>query len=121
MRHFVEHSAKIAVPNGACVLDESTLRSKGRCRGVTYLPSKPDKYGIRFYTVCGKKYIYLFTFFDNGSGNKVPPVVVRYTDIFGDLRRPIKDVCEKNIPYNYNNGKNNIYIEISITIKNNIY
>ncbi|EGZ06333.1 hypothetical protein PHYSODRAFT_531336 [Phytophthora sojae] len=39
--------AAIAVPVGAVTLDELTVRTKARSGAKTYMPSKPDKYGVR--------------------------------------------------------------------------
>jgi len=45
---------KVAVPTGTSALDEASCRSKARNRAISYLPSKPDKFAIRFYCVVGK-------------------------------------------------------------------
>lgn len=61
----------MAVPTGCSALDENT-------------------YGVRFYAVVGSKYQYLFSFWDNGSGNRtgISPVAA-YTSVFRDLRTPV--------------------------------
>jgi len=84
---------KVAVPTGTSALDESSCRSKARNRAISYLPSKPDNFALRFYCVVGKKYFttilyieqtfYIFIFlgtdgpyvhsiFDNGRGYQAP-------------------------------------------------
>ena len=40
-----------AVASGVVTLDEASVRTKAKCRAKTYIPSKPDKYAIRFYTI----------------------------------------------------------------------
>jgi hypothetical protein len=50
-------------------LDEVTVRCKARSKAVSYIPSKPDKWGIRLYAVCAWDHHYIFSFWDNGTGN----------------------------------------------------
>jgi hypothetical protein len=53
------------------------------------MPNKPMKYGIRFYACVGSREMYCHSFWDNGSGNKVPlSPAERYTQLFRDLRTP---------------------------------
>ena len=68
--NFQRRCAEVAVPIGPVTLDENTFPTKARTGAKTYLPSKPDKYGIRFYALTGWKSVYLFSMVDNGSGNK---------------------------------------------------
>eukprot|EP00644_Phytophthora_capsici_P013190 jgi/Phyca11/100987/e_gw1.5.1377.1 len=70
MAQIQEKFAAIAVPVWAVSLDENTVRTKARSGAKTYLPSKPDKYGVRFYAVVGWGSLYAYSVWDNGSGNK---------------------------------------------------
>ncbi|POM63507.1 Hypothetical protein PHPALM_21083 [Phytophthora palmivora] len=70
MTQIQKKFAAIAVPVGAVSLDENTVRTKARSSARTYLPSKPDKYGVRFYAVVGWKNLYAYSIWDNGSGNR---------------------------------------------------
>ena len=72
---------------------EASCRSKARNRAISYLPSKSDKFALRFYCVVGKKYFtklfcieqtfytfiflgtdgpYVHSIFDNGRGYQAP-------------------------------------------------
>ena len=86
---FQKCCAKVAVPIGVSALDENSTRTKARTAARSYMPSKPDKYAIRFYAVCGWKSTYLHSIWDNGSGNKsnIPPAN-RYACLFPELRTP---------------------------------
>eukprot|EP00644_Phytophthora_capsici_P010769 jgi/Phyca11/104158/e_gw1.9.687.1 len=46
-----------------------TVATKARSKARTYMPSKPDKYGVRFYAVVGWDSLYVHTFWDSSSGN----------------------------------------------------
>lgn len=63
--NFIKRGASVAVPLGVSALDECTCATKARSRAKTYLPIKPDKYGIRFYAVVSHRYCYISSFFDN--------------------------------------------------------
>jgi len=92
MEIFLENAVKIAVPIGAMTLDEATLPTRARNTAVSYLPSKPDKYGIRYYMVAGSKYQYIFSFYDNGRGNTSSiPIALRYCSMFPELQRTIRE------------------------------
>lgn len=66
---FLQCCSLLAIPVGTCALYENTVRIKARTGDKSYLPNKPQPYGIRFYAVLGPKYTYLHNLFDNGSGN----------------------------------------------------
>ncbi|KAG6966286.1 hypothetical protein JG687_00004926 [Phytophthora cactorum] len=71
------------VPVGAASLNENTVRTKARSSARTYLPSKPDKYGVRFYAVVGWGSLYGHSVFDNGSGNtQASPPAELYCSLF---------------------------------------
>ncbi|KUF95983.1 Bifunctional epoxide hydrolase 2 [Phytophthora nicotianae] len=54
------------------------------------MPSKPDKYGVRFYAVVGWDSLYVHSLWDNSSGNTTPSTPAeRYTRLFPSLRTPL--------------------------------
>ena len=59
---------EVAVPRGPCSLDENGQPSKGRCRGTSYNPSKPDPHAFRYFALTGHEPNYLHTIFHNGAG-----------------------------------------------------
>ncbi|EGZ25112.1 hypothetical protein PHYSODRAFT_434171, partial [Phytophthora sojae] len=66
------------------------VRTKARSRARTYMPSKPDKYGLRFYAVVGWDALYVHSLWDNGSGNATRSTPAeRYTELFPSLRTPL--------------------------------
>ncbi|GMF50524.1 unnamed protein product [Phytophthora fragariaefolia] len=80
----------IAVPLGAVSLGENTVRTKARSSARTYMPSKPDTYGVRFYSVVGWESLYAFAVWDNGSGNRTKTNPVdRYVDLFSALQTAV--------------------------------
>jgi hypothetical protein len=53
------------------------------------MPNKPIKYGIRFYAIVGSREVYCHSFWDNGSGYRLPTSQAeQYTQLFRDLRTP---------------------------------
>ncbi|POM68374.1 Hypothetical protein PHPALM_15472 [Phytophthora palmivora] len=89
--------AAIAVPVGAVSLDENTVRTKARSSARTYLPSKPDKYGVRFYAVVGWKSLYAYSIWDNGSGNRTRATPAeRYIGVFPALRTALFRTLERS-------------------------
>lgn len=87
LQHFQKNSADVAVPDGASAFDENSARTRARTSCKTYMPCKPDKYGIRFYACVNWKSLYLHSMWDNGSGNKTgvsPPKA--YIEQFPNLR-----------------------------------
>lgn len=93
-----------AVPVGTSALDQNTLRTTARTRAKTYLPNKPQPYGIRFYAVVGSKFTYLHSMFDNGSGNNTgisrPQA---YAALFRNLRTPyVRQFSRANSPIDIN-------------------
>ncbi|GMF40391.1 unnamed protein product [Phytophthora fragariaefolia] len=58
--------------------------------GKSYLPSKTDKYALRFYAVVVWSSLYVRSVWDNVSGNTLPTTPPdRYTATFPDLRTPL--------------------------------
>jgi hypothetical protein len=89
LNHFQYNCSAVAVPLGASALDEASCRTSARTRARTYMPNKPIKYGIRFYAIVGSREVYCHSFWDNGSGNRLPTSQAeRYTQLFRDLRTP---------------------------------
>uniref|UniRef100_H3H696 PiggyBac transposable element-derived protein domain-containing protein n=1 Tax=Phytophthora ramorum TaxID=164328 RepID=H3H696_PHYRM len=89
MAQIQEKFATIAVPVGAVSLNENTVRTKARSSAKTFLPSKPDKYGVRFYVVVGWESLCAYSVWDNGSGNRTRTTPAeRYVGVFPALRTP---------------------------------
>ncbi|KAF4132759.1 Transposase IS4 [Phytophthora infestans] len=94
LNNILKKCALLAVPNGVSALDESSIRTKARSAARTFIPSKPDKYAVRFYALVDWKTLYVHGLFDNGSGNTtVEGHLERYTAIFPEMRRPIAGRC----------------------------
>jgi hypothetical protein len=90
LAHFQKRFAEFAVPTGVSSIDEMTVRTKARSRARTHMPSKPDKYGVRFYAVVGWDALYVHSIWDNSSGNSQPThPVQRYTEQFPVLRTSV--------------------------------
>ena len=76
LKEFLRNAADIAVPVGCSSLDENGAACSARCAAVSYLPSKPDPYAIRFYaTTSSGKSVYCHSMWHNGRGNttEIPP------------------------------------------------
>ncbi|CAF1084542.1 unnamed protein product [Brachionus calyciflorus] len=48
---FIENSQACYRPNQHLTVDEQLLSSKNRCSFIQYIPSKPDKFGIKFWLI----------------------------------------------------------------------
>jgi hypothetical protein len=95
MEHFVKNSSAIAVPVGTSALDENTARTKARTKARTYMPNKPDKYGVRFYTVCGTQHCYVSNINDNRAGNTTGyTAAADFCRVFGELRTPCRNIIQ---------------------------
>jgi hypothetical protein len=93
--NFIKGGASVAVPLGVITLDECTCATKARSHAKTYLPIKPDKYGIRFYTVGSHRYCYISSFFDNRAGNQTGiSGPTEYHRLFWELRTPYYKVLK---------------------------
>lgn len=94
---MAERCANLAVPVGVCSLDECGYRSKARSKCICFIPSKPDKYAVRFYAVVDWKYLYIHTFEHNGTGVSLEMKAVdRYLKRFPKLRTPYRNVFGPN-------------------------
>ena len=88
---FIIRCSQVAVPYGPAAFDEASMETKARTRSKSYMPNKPSKYAVRFYALVGHAFSYLFSLFDNGSGNfEDAPAAMRYTEIFRDLKTPLE-------------------------------
>ncbi|RLN74357.1 hypothetical protein BBJ28_00008624 [Nothophytophthora sp. Chile5] len=91
LEHFQKKFTELAVPVGVSSLDECTVRTKARTGAKSYLPSKPDKYGIRFYAIVGWTSLYVHSLWDNGSGNSSPTSASqRYCELYPSMRTPLR-------------------------------
>lgn len=56
-------------------------------RSKPYIKNKPAQFGIRFYAVVGWKHHYLYSFWDNGSGNHIETTQAsKYCNVFKDKK-----------------------------------
>jgi hypothetical protein len=56
--NFVENSQKCYMPGESVTIDEQLYPYRGRCKFVQYMPSKPSKYGLKFWAVCDSQNYY---------------------------------------------------------------
>ena len=49
---FNNNLRNIYVPNEALTVDEQLVGYRGKIPGRTYMPSKPRKYGVKFFWLC---------------------------------------------------------------------
>ena len=106
MEHFQRNIAKVAVSIGTSALDEASVPTKARSTASSYIPNKPDKYDIRFYSVVGSRNTYISSLVDNRPRNKTrlsgPEEFCR---LFRDMRAPYNRVLtdlfivDKNSPF----------------------
>lgn len=57
---FAENCRKSFTPGMSVCIDEQLMPLKTRCKFITYMPNKPDKYGIKFWLLVDNttKYVY---------------------------------------------------------------
>ena len=97
LNHILQNFASTAVPLGASAIDESGIGCKAQSQSVSFCPAKPDKYAIRFYSLVGHKYKYLFSIQDCGvsklkkyDGYITP--LNKYISVFPRLKTPVSKV-----------------------------
>ncbi|POM66675.1 LOW QUALITY PROTEIN: Hypothetical protein PHPALM_17430 [Phytophthora palmivora] len=94
LTHFQE---RFADPYWLYSIDKMTVRIKARSRERTYMSSKPDKYGVRFYSVVGWDSLYVHAIWDNGSGhNQQSTPAQRYTQQFPELRTSLHNILDRD-------------------------
>ena len=49
---FINNLRNIYVPNKTLTVDEQLVGYRGKIPGRTYMPSKPRKYGVKFFWLC---------------------------------------------------------------------
>ena len=83
---FVQRCRMCYVPGPNCTIDEQVVGFRGRCPFRTYMPSKPDKYGIKVWWICdsGTSYAYNGQVYLGREGN-LPE--------FGLASRVVLDLC----------------------------
>ena len=64
------NSIALVVPCDVSPLDEASVRMRDRKTARNFIPNKPDKYAVRFYSVVGYRHAYLSSIVDTISGNK---------------------------------------------------
>ena len=93
--HILRNFASVAQPIGPIALDEASCPTKARTRASTYIPSKPDKFAIRYYAVVGWTYTYTFGLWDNGSGSTVNQTPAeQFLKLFGELTCSFNQLCQ---------------------------
>ena len=57
---FTTNTRGVYNPHFSLTIDEQLLPSKNRSRLITYMPNKPDKYGVKFWALvdCKTKYVH---------------------------------------------------------------
>lgn len=68
LHEFDKNCSKVAVPAGCSALDKNSAGASARSHAISYIPSKPDKYAVRFYSVVASS-VYCSSMWNNGSGN----------------------------------------------------
>src|SRR5690606_111095 len=57
---FLTNARSMFVPGDCVTIDEQLVGFRGRCAFIQYMPSKPAKYGIKFFWLCDAKTGYAF-------------------------------------------------------------
>ncbi|POM75332.1 LOW QUALITY PROTEIN: Hypothetical protein PHPALM_7578 [Phytophthora palmivora] len=90
MAQIHQKFAAVAVPVGACA-------HKNEVFGEDVHAIKPDKYGVRFYSVVGWESLYAYSVWDNGSGNHTETTAAeRNVDIFPALGTALFRTLERD-------------------------
>ncbi|UYV65868.1 hypothetical protein LAZ67_3005763 [Cordylochernes scorpioides] len=59
---FVYNCKKLYTPGENNTIDEKLIPFRGSCGFRQYMPNKPAKYGLKFYTICDARTFYTFNF-----------------------------------------------------------
>ncbi|OWZ06622.1 hypothetical protein PHMEG_00021097 [Phytophthora megakarya] len=86
MKHFQQCFAAFAVTVGVSSIDEMPVRTKAWTRAVSFVPSKSEKNGIRFYAVVGWSSLCV-----HSLGNNMP-----YISLFPIVRTPISNTLQSD-------------------------
>lgn len=65
---FIGNCTRYYKPHFHCTVDEQLLDFRGKCSFRMYIPSKPDKYGIKLITLNDARTSYLVNFFTDLHG-----------------------------------------------------
>ena len=102
LNHFLQNASSIDVSDGPVALDENIDRTKAKNQAKSYIPSKPVKFGIRFYSVVGLKYTYLYILWNNESGNRTTmndsrnQLLANFKLYYDNLEPERKNYCIEN-------------------------
>lgn len=92
---FVIHCKENYTPSEYLTVDETLLGFRGRCAFKMYIPSKPDKYGLKIISLCDARTFYFI------SG--IPYVGKENVKKRGDLSFPTQYVLRLTEPYKNSN------------------
>lgn len=84
----MKNCGNITVALGVMSFDENTIRSKSLCGVRSSIPSKPVKYGIRFYVLVGWKLSFVHNLWNNGLRIKTN-IPSGYSYLLAHLRLPV--------------------------------
>jgi hypothetical protein len=70
---FTKQLARHFIPSENITIDEQLVPFRGRCCFIQYMPNKPAKYGIKFWTLCDVKsrYVLALELYAGKVGNTV--------------------------------------------------
>lgn len=87
--HIIKRCQDLYTPSEYCTVDEQLLAFRGRCPFKIYIPSKPDKYGIKIVMMCDAKTFYMINgkvYMGKGSTPEGQPLSEYYSI---ELTKPI--------------------------------
>ena len=89
---LVSKCSKLYRPSDVCTVDEQLQGFRGRCPFRIYLPSKPDRYGIKVMMLCDAKSFYIIMnaeiYEGKGSKQRGFRTLAEYY-LLGNLTKPI--------------------------------
>lgn len=103
---IVETCEDLYSPSDCCTIDEQLLSFRGRCAFKMYIPSKPDKYGIKILMMCDSKTAYMMKAIVYVGQTSPPPnvsipeyyVTELATSIYGTRRNITMDNWFTSVP-----------------------